>query len=354
MVTIRDVAREAAVSVASASRALNDHANVTPATRERVRAAAQRLRYVPHSGARNLTRQKTDSIGVVLPDLFGEFFSELIRGIDRVAHAHGLQLFLSNMHGSPHEATSAVRAMRGRVDGLLVMTPDVQRQPLLDALSPAVPSVLLNCHDRVPGMASVGTDNEGGARAMTEFLIGQGYRRIAFVSGPRHNRDSADRQKGFVSALASSTGERDPIIVAGDFSEGSGAEAARLLIAGRMPVDAIFCANDMMAVGCCAVLTDAGIAVGEQIGVAGFDDIPIAHYAAPALTTMNARIAELGAAAAQKLIDLIADPELPRGATILAPELIARRSTARRPAPDIDHLRSTILSRGENHEAFER
>lgn len=333
MVTIRDVAREAGVSVASASRALNDRNNVTPATRDRVRAAAQRLSYVPHSGARNLTRQKTDSIGVVLPDLFGEFFSELIRGIDRVAYAHGLQLLLSNMHGNPHEATSAVRTMRGRVDGLLIMAPDAQHPHLPDALSAGIPAVLLNCHDQMVGLASVGIDNEGGAQAMTRFLIARGYRRIAFVSGPRNNRDSAARQAGFVAALAAATGERHPIIITGDFSEASGAEAARLLIAGRMPVDAIFCANDMMAVGCCGVLADAGIAVGPEIGVAGFDDIPIAHYTAPALTTMNARIAELGAAAAEQLIRLIGEPGSPRDATILAPELIARASTARRGVP---------------------
>lgn len=335
MVTIRDVAREAGVSVASASRALNDRENVTPATRDRVRAAAQRLCYVPHSGARNLTRQKTDSIGVVLPDLFGEFFSELIRGIDRVAHAHGLQLLLSNMHGNPHEATTAVRAMRGRVDGLLVMETDERHDHLLDAVGPAVPAVLLNCHDRTRSAASVGIDNEGGARAMTEFLVTRGYRRIAFVSGPRNNRDSAARQAGFVAALAAMTGERDPPILAGDFSEASGAEAARLLIAGRMPVDAIFCANDMMAVGCCNVLAEAGIEVGPEIGVAGFDDIPIAHYTAPSLTTMNARIAELGAAGAEKLIRLIREPGSPGDATILSPQLIARESTARGGEPQL-------------------
>jgi LacI family transcriptional regulator len=347
MVTIRDVAREAGVSVASASRALNDRDNVTPATRDRVRAAAQRLSYVPHSGARNLTRQKTDSIGVVLPDLFGEFFSELIRGIDRVAHAHGLQLLLSNMHGNPHEATSAVRTMRGRVDGLLVMAPDAQHEHLLDALGPAVPAVLLNCHDQRAGLASVGIDNEGAARAMTAFLVARGYRRIAFVSGPRNNRDSAARHAGFVAGLAESTGERHPLIITGDFSEASGAEAARLLIAGRMPVDAIFCANDMMAVGCCGVLADAGVEVGEEIGVAGFDDIPIAHYTAPALTTMNARIAELGAAAAEKLIRLIAEPGGPRDATILAPQLIARASTARRGAPSRTEA-NQILEKGSS------
>ncbi|MGI8932069.1 MAG: LacI family DNA-binding transcriptional regulator [Sphingomicrobium sp.] len=329
MVTIRDVAREAGVSVASASRALNGHLNVTAHTRAKIESAAARLRYVPHSGARSLTRRKSDAIGVVLPDLFGEFFSELIRGIDRTAHSHGLQLLLSNMHGNPHEAANAVRAMRGRVDGLLVMTPDVRRERLFEALSPGLPAVLLNCHAPAPDIASVGIDNEGAARTMTRHLVDRGYRRIAFVSGPRHNRDSQARQAGFRAAIADATGERDPIVIPGDYSESSGAEAARLLIAGRLPIDAIFCANDMMAIGCCCVLADAGIAIGEEVGVAGFDDIPIAHYAAPSLTTMNARIAELGATAAEKLIALIAGGDNDIGATILSPQLVERDSTLR-------------------------
>jgi LacI family transcriptional regulator len=329
MVTIRDVAREAGVSVASASRALNGHDNVTPETRDRVKDAAGRLRYVPHSGARSLTRQKADALGVVLPDLFGEFFSELIRGIDRVAHAHGLQLLLSNMHGNPHEATHAVRAMRGRVDGLLVMAPEVRRERLFEALSPGLPAVLLACHDAAPGVSSVGIDNEAGAQAMTRHLVDRGYRRIAFVSGPRQNRDSIDRLAGFRKALAETTGEREPIVIPGDYSEGSGAEAARLLIAGRLEVDAIFCANDMMAVGVAGVLADAGIPIGNDVGLAGFDDIPIAHYVAPSLTTMNARIAELGAQAAELLIMQLKGGVPVAGATILEPQLVVRDSTRR-------------------------
>lgn len=329
MVTIRDVAREAGVSVASASRALNGHDNVTLETRERVQTAASKLRYVPHSGARSLTRQKADAIGVVLPDLFGEFFSELIRGIDRIAHGHGLQLLLSNMHGNPHEATNAARAMRGRVDGLLVMAPDVRRERLFEALSPGLPAVLLNCHDPAPDIPSVGIDNRGGARTMTLHLVERGYRRIAFVAGPRLNRDSIERLEGFREAIAEATGERDPIVIPGDYSEGSGAEAARLLLAGRLQVDAIFCANDMMAIGCCGVLAEAGVAIGRDVGVAGFDDIPIAHYAAPSLTTMNARIAELGAQAAETLIALMSGEAAEAGATILTPMLVTRDSTRR-------------------------
>jgi LacI family transcriptional regulator len=332
MATIRDVAREAGVSVASASRALNGHDSVTSETRLRIEAAAARLHYVPHSGARSLTRRKSDAIGVVLPDLFGEYFSELIRGIDRVAHAHGLQLLLSNMHGNPHEAAQAVRAMRGRVDGLLVMAPDSARERLFDAFSPDLPTVLLNCQEPTDEIASVGIDNDGAARAMTRHLVERGYRRIAFVSGPRHNRDSAARQAGFRAALIETTGERYPIVFPGDYSESSGAEAARLLIAGRLEVDAIFCANDMMAVGCCGVLAEAGIAIGNRIGVAGFDDIPIAHYVAPALTTMNVRIDELGAAGTERLIGLMSGADMTPENIILTPQLVVRDST-RRGAP---------------------
>lgn len=333
MATIRDVARIAGVSVASASRAFNGHDNVSPSLRTRVEQAAHKLNYVPHSGARSLTRRTSDAIGVVLPDLFGEYFSELVRGIDRVAHAHGKQLLLGNMHGNPHEAAQAVRAMRGRVDGLLVMTPDNAREQLSDALSPALPAVLLNCHEPTPGISSVGIDNEGAARTMTRHLASCGYRRIAFVSGPRANRDSMARQAGFRSALTEATGERDPIVIPGDYSEASGAEAARLLIAGRLEVDAIFCANDMMAVGVCNVLADAGIAIGETVGVAGFDDIPIAHYVAPALTTMNVGIAGLGAAATEKLIALMSGADPAPETIIHTPQLIVRASTRRSAAP---------------------
>src|SRR3990167_4638120 len=114
MATLRDVAREAGVSVATASRAINGLGNVTAPTRAAVMAAVKKLNFVPHSGARSLTRRKTDTVGVILPDLFGEFFSEIIRGIDLVAHESGMHLLLGNMHGSTHETAAAIAAMRGR------------------------------------------------------------------------------------------------------------------------------------------------------------------------------------------------------------------------------------------------
>lgn len=329
MVTIRDVAREAGVSVASASRALNNHQNVTPETRGLVHEAARRLRYIPHEGARSLTRRRSDVIGVVLPDLFSEYFSELVRGIDRVAHASGLQLLLSNMHGSPHETASAIRTMRGRVDGLLVMPPEGDGSYLHDALPPGVAAVLVN-HDETLGEASaVGVDNHGGARTITEHLVERGYRRIAHIAGPRHNRDARERQRGFTDAIAATLGERGPVIVPGDFTEAGGAEAARLLIAGKVPFDAVFCANDMMAMGCMSVMIDAGLTIPDDVGVAGFDDIPLAHYATPPLTTMKVHIAEIGERAMTGLLARMRGTDDLPVLQILTPELVARASTAR-------------------------
>src|SRR5690348_10052913 len=121
--TIKDVARRANVSVATVSRALNGHENVADAVRQRVHSAARELRYTPHHAARSLSSRRTETVGVVLPDLHGEFFSELMRGIDQVARETALHLLVSSYHGHPGEQAAALRAMRGRVDGLLLMSP---------------------------------------------------------------------------------------------------------------------------------------------------------------------------------------------------------------------------------------
>ncbi len=328
MTTIRDVARTAGVSVATASRALNGHLNVTDGVRKRVADAAAALNYIPHSGARSLTRQRSDAIGVVLPDLFGEYFSELVRGIDRVAHQAGLQLLLSNMHGSAQGTATAIRAMRGRVDGLLIMPPESDPAYLVANLPPGLPTVLINYPAGAIDVPSVAIDNYSGARAMTEALLVRGCKRIAHISGPRENRDGRERLRGFVDAMRERGGEQSPLILPGDFTEEAGAEAARLIIAGNVAVDAVFAANDMMAVGCLAVLREAGIEVPDDVAVAGFDDIPLARHTYPALSTVEVHIAEMGAAAMGLLLaQLQGDDALPPN-RLLQPALMLRGTTA--------------------------
>ena len=327
--TIRDVARQAGVSVASASRALNGHRSVTPATRARVADAARALDYVPHLGARSLSTRRSNTLGVVLPDLFGEFFSEIIRGIDYAAHRRGLQILLSNMHGNPEETTAAIRAMRGRVDGLLVLSAQLDAAALADALPRGLPAVVLGSRVGGPRHASIVIDNREGARAAVAHLVAQGCRRIAHIAGPRDNADAIERARGFREAVAELLGDRDPRILAGDFGERAGADAARAIAADRA-IDGVFSANDIMAIGCMVGLVAEGIAVPREVAIVGFDDIPIARYVTPALSTMGLGIAALGERAVERLIDAIEQPdgEAPEPER-LVPHLIVRGSSAR-------------------------
>ena len=328
MATLRDVAREAGVSVATASRAINGLGNVTAPTRAAVMAAVKKLNFVPHSGARSLTRRKTDTVGVILPDLFGEFFSEIIRGIDLVAHESGMHLLLGNMHGSTHETAAAIAAMRGRVDGLLVMPPDLKPELLADYLDPALPTVLLNYDAGPLDLPFVAVDNYRGAYAMTEALLARGARQVIHIAGPKHNRDARDRQRGFADAMAKIAGERSPVILPGDFSEESGEKAARLFVEGQLPADAVFAANDQMAVGLIAELGRVGVAVPDDVMVAGFDDIPLARHLSPGLTTMQVNIDRLGSTGMMLLLRLLRGDALgAASATILTPNLVARGTT---------------------------
>lgn len=326
-VTIKDVARVAQVSVATVSRALNGHGNVAEDVRARVFAAAQQLRYTPHAAARSLSSRRTQTLGVVLPDLHGEFFSELMRGIDQVARCHRLHLLVSSYHGNPEEQGAALRAMRGRVDGLLVMSPIVAAPSLLsEDLEPSLPTVLVNSQPGLDGTAVLGVDNYGGAVAMVEHLVARGHRRIAFIAGPGDNFDAHERLRGYRDALARLLPGSHEWVVQGDFDEASGHRAGRELLAASPRPDAVFAANDMMALGCLFALAQAGVDIPGDIALAGFDDIPLARYVHPALTTMRVNIAELGARAARLLIAQVAG-EAAGETSVIATELIVRESS---------------------------
>ena len=303
--TIKDVARAAGVSVASVSRALNGHESVTETTRQRILAAAGQLRYVPHAAARSLITRRTDTIGVLLPDLHGEFFSELIRGIDAGARASGRHLLISSSHGSEAEAAQALRMLQGRVDGLIVMSPHAGADVLGANLPAALPTVLLNTRVASGTYPAFSIDNYGGAAAMMKHLFASGRRRIAFISGPDNNFDADERLRGYRDAIAARKGASE-LVLRGDFSESSGYRAGiDLCERGERP-DAIFAANDMMALGCLFALTERGVGVPGDIALAGFDDIPIARFVTPPLTTVRVRIADLGRRAFERLDALIA------------------------------------------------
>ncbi|CAN5227947.1 LacI family DNA-binding transcriptional regulator [soil metagenome] len=300
--TIKDVARAAGVSVATVSRAMNGADNVLPDTKARILEVARSLRFTPSGAARSLIMRRTDTIGALLPDLHGEYFSELIRGIDQAARARGLHLLVSSSHGDADEAAAALRAMNGRVDGLLVMSPHADAAFLSANLPGSLPAVLINTAVDLPGHPSFAVDNFGGAEAMTRHLAAAGRKRIAFIGGPDGNHEAAERLRGYRAGLATLKGAaRSELLFGGDFSEAAGWLAGRRMAQAKLRPDAVFAANDMMAVGCLAAFAEAGLRVPEDIAVGGFDDIPIARYVSPSLTTIRVPIAVLGAAAMEAL-----------------------------------------------------
>lgn len=320
--TIRDVARRAEVSVATVSRALNGFDNVSDKTRERIADAVRDLGYVPHAGARSLSLAKTNAIGVVLPDLHGEFFSEIVRGMDREASRRGYLLLLSNLHASSDQAALALRAMHGRVDGMIVMAPHLQAEQLAASLPSALPTILINTREGSGTRAAIHLDNAAGVRAVVEHFVALGRRRLVHIAGPHGNIDADERAEAFRTACAEHGVQCE--IAAGDFGEKSGELAiAELLRRGRR-FDAVFAGNDNMAIGALQALSSAGVRVPIEVAVAGFDDIPLARHLG--LTTVRVRIAELGERALTRLVASMGKSD-GGGEEMHAPELIVRAST---------------------------
>lgn len=325
MATIRDVAAKAGVSVATVSRTLNGIGPVHGDTSKRVLAAARALKYVPHAAARSLSIRRSHTLGVLLPEVHGEFFSEVIRGIDVAARQRGYHILVSSSHNDAQEMAAVLRALRGRVDGLVAMSPDPETGSISRALTSDTPVVLLNAATNA--RPTIRIDNYSGARSMTDHLIALGHRYIAFITGPERNADAAERLRGYRSALGiSPTAKRPHIEVPGDFTENSGYEAVPKILAMKPRPTAIFAANDSMAVGALHALREVGMHLPEEMALAGFDDIPMARYITPPLTTVRVDIAELGRRAVETLIASIEGGGAPRKQEVIATTLVVRES----------------------------
>ena len=323
--TIRDVARRAQLSVATVSRALNGFDNVSHEARERIADAVKELGYIPHAGARSLSLARNNAIGVVLPDLHGEFFSEIVRGMDREASRRGYLLLLSNLHSGSEQAENALRAMRGRVDGLIVMAPHLGTAELAAALPRGLPSILINTRDGPDHHPAIHLDNAAGARAVVEHFAALGRKRLIHIAGPAGNIDAQERAQAFRAAVAKLGLEGD--VVEGDFEMESGRKAITRLLATNRKFDAIFAANDNMAIGAIEALRADGKIVPDDVAVAGFDDIPLAQHLG--VTTVRVRIAELGERALARLLDDVTKG-VGGGQELHAPELIIRSTTDRK------------------------
>jgi LacI family transcriptional regulator len=326
--TIKEVARRAGVSIATVSRVLNNVGAVDERTRDLVCKAVLDLRYVPNPIGRGLSRQKTEAIGLLLPDLFGEFFSEVIRGADQTAQLHRYHLMVSSSHNSREEITAAVRMMRGRVDGLLIMSPHIDASTLRENLPSHLPVILINAHVEGDDYDSLNVGNFAGSVAMVQHLLEHGHRRVALIKGSEDNLDALERLRGYRSAVVGMGGEEKAgYEIAGNFSEASGYDAVRKILQIDPRPTAIFACNDAMAIGAMSALREAGVRVPGEIAVAGFDDIPICSYLTPSLSTVHVGINRLGVLAVETLLRALGDRNTHQRERRMIPTTLALRES---------------------------
>lgn len=302
---IKEVARKAGVSTATVSRVLNGSDLVTRETRENVLRVIKDLNYRPNVIGRALVTQKTNLLGVMLPDVHSEFFSELIRGIDEAARRHRYHIIVASTHSDKKEIESMLGVMQGgHVDGLIIMSPHTDTREVSKHLSPQSKVVFINSYINGANFDSVTVDNYGGAYLMVEHLIKHGHRRISILKGEEHNYDAQERYNGYIDALKKNGIRPDgDLLFLGNFTEESGYDIMMKMLKGKSKPTAVFSSNDAMALGALRALHEKDIIVPGEIAIAGFDDVPSARYVLPSLTSVHVPIHEMGIAAVESLLE---------------------------------------------------
>jgi LacI family repressor for deo operon, udp, cdd, tsx, nupC, and nupG len=310
-VSIKDIARAAAVSHSTVSRALSNSPLVSAETRDRIQRLAREMGYSPDARARSLVMGKTQTIGVVVTTIADPFIAEVVQGIETTAHEHDYTVILASSNAEPEREIAAVEMLHSkRVDGVVVTSSRVGAlyQAHLDRLR--VPVVLLNSHSKESGSYtfSINVDNRHGAFLATDHLIQLGHRRIAYITGPANHSDDEDRLAGCREALALAGIPFDPVLVIpGTGRVGGGERALPQLMGLDDPPSAVFCYNDMTAIGLLAAAGDLNLSVPRDLAVVGFDDIPFASYVEPPLTTVAQPKPEMGRRAVEMVLALLAD-----------------------------------------------
>ncbi|SHJ26442.1 transcriptional regulator, LacI family [Propionispora hippei DSM 15287] len=327
--TIKDVARQAGVSIATVSRILNGSAGVSPALTERVQQAVDALGYQPNAVARALKVKESHSIGLIIPDIENPFFPALVRGVEDMARSHDYAVILCNSDGVGSEEERYIRLLHGKqVDGV-IFTGGANSDSSMELLaSLPIPAVSLDRQSKRVHMSSVVVDNVYGAALAVRHLVELGGRRIAFIGGSPQLSVAAERFKGYGQVLAEYGLPLDEgLILHGDFTYDSGYQNAWLLLEKEREFDAVFAANDMIAIGVIECLAARGIRVPQDVRVAGYDDIRLAGWYKPALTTVRQPVYEMGQEAVRMLLHLLGSSAQEMVEKRFRPELIVRQST---------------------------
>ena len=329
MANIKDVALHASVSVTTVSHVVNGTRFVSEVARQRVEAAVRELGYVPSAVARSLKHNTTRTFGMVIPNNSNPYFAEIIQGVEARSFAAGYNVILCNSNDDPERQAAYLRVLaEKRIDGLIfvVTGSDAVVRATLGGIN--TPLVLLDREVSGVGSDLVEVNHVLGSQMATEHLLELGHPRVACISGPPGLSPSSQRRAGWKDALEKAGVERkESDLARGDFTARGGYLAMQTLLKRRPRPTAVFACNDLMAFGALTAAREAGIAVPQQLSIVGFDDIDLAAFSAPPLTTVAQPKQQIGTVAAELLLDRVGNARADNRQMILDPELRVRAST---------------------------
>jgi LacI family transcriptional regulator len=335
--TIHDVAQRAGVSITTVSRTINMPSLVDPATAAVVRSAIEELKYFPDSHARSLVSGKSRILGLIVSDITNPFFPELVKGFSDAVVSHGYDILVSSTnYDSSQMALSVRRMLERKVDGVAIMTTEMD-ESLIDPFSHRkVPLVFLDVGTVADRISNIVVDYESGIDEAVDHLVALGHRRIGFISGPLNLKSARIRKTAFLRSLSRyGISEDDRLVQEGDHKVGGGLAAMERMLQVPVHPTAVLASNDLTAFGMMRAVRRAGMRVPQDISVVGFDDIWLAEFMDPPLTTVRLSREEIAQLACRALLDDLAKSPDPRQQREFSVEthLIIRESTARVPAP---------------------
>jgi DNA-binding LacI/PurR family transcriptional regulator len=328
VVSIKDIARLVGVSHSTVSRALRASPVVNAETAGRIRKVAQQQGYRASLIGRSLVMRRSMTVGCVATDIADPFVAGVVDGIEEVANQHGYAVFLASSHADPQREFDVVRSFHERrVDGVIVPASRVGSLYLPHLAELRIPIVLINNQHPGSFTYSVSIDNVSAARRITRHLLKLGHRRIAYIGNRFGSQTEADRLKGYRMELRKARLLfRSNLVMQADATPQGGCTAMHHLLAGSRPT-AVFCYDDLTALGALAAARSAGASVPGDLSVVGFDDLFVASYTAPPLTTIRQPMKEMGCRAAEILLALLRGEVAKKNVTFLG-ELVVRESTA--------------------------
>jgi LacI family transcriptional regulator len=333
MATLKDVAKKSGVAVGTASAVINNKSWVSEKIRRRVLKAIEELNYQPNQLARNFRTQKTNTIGIIVPDITNPFFPQVIRSIGAIAHQNGYSIILCDSNEDYQLGIEAFHVLLDKkVDGIILIGGVVPKKELVKHLTKKHPLIVVIERDYgIPEIATVVVDAIKGGYLATKHLLDLGYNKIGIITGPLEDDDfyqgSFGRYEGYKKALQDYNISFNPSMVKqADFSLKGGYQATKEFLKNDSQIQAIFAFNDLMAIGAMEAIKEKGLQIPEDIAVVGYDDIPEASYVFPALTTIRLPKAQLGKTAVEILLNYFKEKQQFSLKKVLPTELVIRQS----------------------------